>query len=338
MVAAVDGTSVRAVARGAGVHAARPHRARACRSGSRCRRRSPTATSPIRRTPTRTSARWSRRDGRGRRVASSPRRRTPTCFVRGYASGKETDAATQEAQFTLPARLVGADRPGHQLRRPRPSSATGRRAASCTGTPATRSGYTQFIASTQRRHALDGGVDQRADHAVERNPKRFAELRNDLQLAVCAALEGLTEEGDMEDRESPVLYLEMTEATPDEYARDRRAPRCARSRASSARRGGATCTATVPICPASCPSSTPSACTSATPSFVAPATPDGIIGPPLPAHAAPRTGSPDRQAHGVAVAGAHQPDDARRRRRRCATGATSCTSTTSSKPASPASR
>ena len=81
----------------------------------------------------------------------------------------------------------------------------------------------------------------------------------------------------MEDRESPVLYLEMTEATPEEYA-ESACPTCSHCRGSSVRRGGATCTATGPTCRASCPSSTPSACTSATPSFVAPATPDGITG------------------------------------------------------------
>ena len=67
----------------------------------------------------------------------------------------------------------------------------------------------------------------------------------------------------MEDRETPVLYLEMTEATPDDYARDRVKDVLALP-GSSGRRGGATSTATVPTFPASCPSSTPSGCTSAT--------------------------------------------------------------------------
>ena len=94
----------------------------------------------------------------------------------------------------------------------------------------------------------------------------------------------------MEDRETPVLYLEMTEATPDDYAEepvgDVRALPGRRARHLVAQR------LPRPARPASasCPSSTPSACTSATPSFVPPVDARRDRRAPLPAHAAPGQG------------------------------------------------
>ena len=57
----------------------------------------------------------------------------------------------------------------------------------------------------------------------------------------------------MEDRETPVLYLEMTEADARRLRRATGCATCSRCPGSSARRGGATSTATAPTCPRELP-------------------------------------------------------------------------------------
>ena len=335
MVAAVDGTPYEQSLDDPRVPAALAHRHQPAGRGSSCRRRSPTATQPD---PPNADEDVSEVlaagmvVGLGRRGLHAAGRQPVRPRLRVGAADRRGHA---EAAVHVPARQVGADRPGHELGRPRRSSATRRRAARSTATPATRSGYTQFIASTKDgKHSAVVSINSQI--TPERNPKIFPALRKIYGLAVCAAQTGLVRRrATWKTARRPVLYLEMTEPHP-RSTRETACPRCARCLASSARRGGATCTATVPTCRASCPSSTPSACTSAR---------RRSSRPPRPT-ASPVTTSCARPAR-ARVGSPASPrcrcrwcSSARRRpprRRRCATGVTSCTSTTSSRPASPAS-
>ena len=115
----------------------------------------------------------------------------------------------------------------------------------------------------------------------------------------------------MEDRETPVLYLEMTEATPDAYAEERVGD--VRALPGVER---ATWWRNVyrdrPDLPRVLPEFDTLGVYECTPTFVPPSTPEGDRRAPLRAYAAPGAGTSHRQADGVAVAGAHQPDAAAR--------------------------
>jgi D-alanyl-D-alanine carboxypeptidase len=109
-------------------------------------------------------------------------------FVRGYASGQLTDAPTQAQQFTF--------RPGSSEPPGPGTNAAGlgifRYRTSCGtvyGHTGNTPGYTQFIASSRdgKRSTV---VSINSQLTPERNPKRFAELRNIYGLAVCAAMKG----------------------------------------------------------------------------------------------------------------------------------------------------
>ena len=72
-------------------------------------------------------------------------------------------------------------------------------------------------------------------------------------------------------------------------------PRCSRTRRASARRGGATCTATATTCRACCPSSTTSASTRSTTPSSRPTAPDGITGHHFRRYRPPGPGRAHRQ-------------------------------------------
>ena len=131
----------------------------------------------------------------------------------------------------------------------------------------------------------------------------------------------------------PGLYLEMTDDAPDRLHAGA-CPRCSRSPAWSAPRGGRT--RARPHRPAPLLDEfTLLGVYEVDDTFVAPVGPiAGITSAATPAG----TGQPERPPHHRALARADQPAATRRRRRRCATGPTSCTSATSPRPATPASR
>ena len=110
-------------------------------------------------------------------------------FIRGYASGKTTNAATQAQQFRFRAGKSDPTGPG--------TNAAGlgifryrTRCGVVFGHTGNTAGYTQFAASTRdgRRStvvSINAQITQKYSA-----PKRFAELRKIYTLAVCAALEG----------------------------------------------------------------------------------------------------------------------------------------------------
>jgi D-alanyl-D-alanine carboxypeptidase len=109
-------------------------------------------------------------------------------FVRGYASGKETDATGTAAQFKFRAGSSEPPGPGTN------SAGMGifRYSTKCGtlyGHTGNTPGYTQFVASTKdgKRSTV---VSVNSQLTPERNPKRFAELHDIYLLAACAALEG----------------------------------------------------------------------------------------------------------------------------------------------------
>jgi D-alanyl-D-alanine carboxypeptidase len=109
-------------------------------------------------------------------------------FVRGYASGKTTNAATQSQQFRFRAGSSEPPGPGTNS----VGMAIFRYRTRCGvmfGHTGNTAGYTQFIASTRdgKRSAV---VSINSQLTPDRNPKRFAELRKIFTLAACAALEG----------------------------------------------------------------------------------------------------------------------------------------------------
>jgi D-alanyl-D-alanine carboxypeptidase len=118
-------------------------------------------------------------------VVSSPQ--DSNTFVRGYASGKLTDAATQAQQFTF--RKGSSEPPGPG------TNAAGlaifrykTRCGTVYGHTGNTPGYTQFIAST-RDGTKSTVVSINSQLTPERNAKRFAQLRAIYQLAVCDALQ-----------------------------------------------------------------------------------------------------------------------------------------------------
>ncbi len=119
-------------------------------------------------------------------VVSTPQ--DANLFVRGYASGKETDAATKKAQFTFrPGRSEptgpGTNSAGLGIFRYQTSCGT------VYGHTGNTPGYTQFIAATS-----DGTrstvVSINGQITPDRNPKIFPALRKIYGLAVCSALKG----------------------------------------------------------------------------------------------------------------------------------------------------
>jgi len=119
-------------------------------------------------------------------VVSTPQ--DANLFVRGYVSGKLTDAATQTKQFTFRAGSSEPPGPGTNS----VGMAVFRYRTSCGtvyGHTGNTPGYTQFIAATRngKRSAV---VSINSQLTPTRNAKRFVELRKIFGLAVCAALEG----------------------------------------------------------------------------------------------------------------------------------------------------
>jgi D-alanyl-D-alanine carboxypeptidase len=119
-------------------------------------------------------------------VVSTPQ--DANLFARGYAAGKETDAATKKQQFTFrPGKSEptgpGTNSAGLGIFRYRTSCGT------VYGHTGNTSGYTQFIASTS-----DGTrstvVSINGQITPDRNPKIFPALRKIYGLAVCAAMQG----------------------------------------------------------------------------------------------------------------------------------------------------
>jgi len=110
-------------------------------------------------------------------------------FVRGYASGRTTNAATQAQQFRFRAGKSDPTGPG--------TNAAGlgifrylTRCGVVFGHTGNTAGYTQFAAATRdgKRStvvSINAQITQKYS-----NVKRFAELRTIYTLAVCAALEG----------------------------------------------------------------------------------------------------------------------------------------------------
>jgi D-alanyl-D-alanine carboxypeptidase len=119
-------------------------------------------------------------------VVSTPQ--DTNLFVRGYVSGKLTDAATQTKQFTF--RPGSSEPPG-----PGTNSvgmAVFRYRTKCGtvfGHTGNTAGYTQFIAAT-RNGKRSTVVSVNWQLTPARNAKQFAELRTIFGLAVCSALEG----------------------------------------------------------------------------------------------------------------------------------------------------
>jgi D-alanyl-D-alanine carboxypeptidase len=109
-------------------------------------------------------------------------------FVRGYASGKTTNAATQAGQFRFRAGSSEPPGPGTNSA----GLAIFRYRTRCGvlfGHTGNTPGYTQFLAST-RDGTRSTVVSINSQLTPDRNPKRFAELRKIYGLAACAALEG----------------------------------------------------------------------------------------------------------------------------------------------------
>jgi D-alanyl-D-alanine carboxypeptidase len=109
-------------------------------------------------------------------------------FVRGYASGKTTNQATQSAQFRFRAGSSEPPGPGTNSA----GLAIFRYRTRCGvvfGHTGNTAGYTQFMAST-RDGSRSAVVSINSQLTPDRNPKRFAELRKIYGLAVCAAFEG----------------------------------------------------------------------------------------------------------------------------------------------------
>jgi D-alanyl-D-alanine carboxypeptidase len=109
-------------------------------------------------------------------------------FVRGYVSGKLTDAATRAEQFTF--RPGSSEPPGPGTNSAglavfRYRTACGTVYGHTGNTP----GYTQFIAST-RDGTRSTVVSTNSQLTPGRNTKRFAELRRIYGLAVCSAMQG----------------------------------------------------------------------------------------------------------------------------------------------------
>jgi D-alanyl-D-alanine carboxypeptidase len=109
-------------------------------------------------------------------------------FARGYASGKETNAATKKQQFTFRPGKSEPTGPGTN------SAGLGifryqTKCGTVYGHTGNTPGYTQFIASTD-----DGTrstvVSINGQITPERNPKIFPALRAIYGLAVCSALKG----------------------------------------------------------------------------------------------------------------------------------------------------
>src|SRR6185312_6731548 len=101
-----------------------------------------------------------------------------------------------------------------------PSSATRRAVAPCTATPATRRGTRS---SSRRRATVRSRRSSRSTPssrpiATPSGSPRCAPSTSSRCVTRCSSR---SRGGDMEDRETPVLYLEMTEVTPDDYARSR---------------------------------------------------------------------------------------------------------------------
>jgi D-alanyl-D-alanine carboxypeptidase len=118
-------------------------------------------------------------------VVSTPQ--DANAFVRGYASGKLTDAATQKQQFTF--RKGSSEPPGPG------TNAAGlaifrytTRCGTVYGHTGNTFGFTQFIAST-RDGKQSTVVSINSQLTPKANPRRFAELRAIYQLAVCDALQ-----------------------------------------------------------------------------------------------------------------------------------------------------
>lgn len=118
-------------------------------------------------------------------VVSTPQ--DANAFVRGYASGKLTDAATQAKQFTF--RKGSSEPPGPG------TNAAGlaifryqTRCGTVYGHTGNTPGYTQFIASTRdgKRSTV---VSINMQLTPDRSARRFAELRNIYELAVCDAMQ-----------------------------------------------------------------------------------------------------------------------------------------------------
>jgi D-alanyl-D-alanine carboxypeptidase len=109
-------------------------------------------------------------------------------FVRGYASGKTTNAATYAQQFRFRAGNSDPVGPGTN------SAGLGifryrTRCGVVFGHTGNTAGYTQFVAST-RDGTRSTVVSINAQITQKHAAKRFGELRNIYTLAVCAALEG----------------------------------------------------------------------------------------------------------------------------------------------------
>ena len=137
----------------------------------------------------------------------------------------------------------------------------------------------------------------------------------------------------MEDRESPVLYLEMTESTPEEYA-GTRVPDVLALPGVERATWWRNVYRDRPDLPRELPEFDTLGVYECDAAFVAPPAPEGISGhhfvrTPRPGQGR-LTGKPTVSLSLVLIS-----PTTPRKRRRCATGATSCTSTTSSKPASP---
>jgi D-alanyl-D-alanine carboxypeptidase len=118
-------------------------------------------------------------------VVSTPQ--DANAFVRGYASGKLTNPATQKQQFSF--RKGSSEPPGPGV------NAAGlavfryrTRCGTVYGHTGNTPGYTQFIAST-RDGTKSTVVSINSQLTPERNARRFAELRKIYELAVCDALQ-----------------------------------------------------------------------------------------------------------------------------------------------------
>ena len=108
-------------------------------------------------------------------------------FVRGYASGKLTNAATKAQQFTFRRGSSSPPGPGTNSA----GLAIFRYRTPCGtvyGHTGNTAGYTQFIAATSdgKRSTV---VSINAQITPERNAKRFVDLRKIYGLAVCSALQ-----------------------------------------------------------------------------------------------------------------------------------------------------
>jgi D-alanyl-D-alanine carboxypeptidase len=118
-------------------------------------------------------------------VVSTPQ--DANTFVRGYASGKLTNPATQAKQFSF--RKGSSEPPGPGTN----SVGVGifrykTRCGTVYGHTGNTPGYTQFIAST-RDGKQSTVVSINSQLTPGRNARRFAELRKIFELAVCDALQ-----------------------------------------------------------------------------------------------------------------------------------------------------